>query len=399
MIRKLRARFILFMMLIVSILLSVMMGMVIRFNRFTLREQSVSVLKRAASLSANRTDPGEALPEELPVAWFSVLTAPDGELIAWGSGHFDLSDQEDLRALLELTGAEERSTGVLEGKSLRYYRSGRVVAFADISGEELIMRNIRRSCITVGLGSFVLFFLLSLLLAYVTARPVEKAWNQQRQFVADASHELKTPLSVVMANAELLQSGDCDDAGREKYSGNILTTSYQMRSLVEQMLEMARVDDAKPKLAALDLSQLVQDAVLSVQLLYEEKGRPLTSDIQEGLHIRGSETLLYQLLDVLLDNALKYSEGEGAVEVGLKSQGSTCLLSVTSPGEPLKRQQQRDVFKRFYRVDPARSRNGSYGLGLPIAQRIVQLHRGRIRALARERGNCFQVVLPLSVRG
>ena len=97
---------------------------------------------------------------------------------------------------------------------------------------------------------------------------------------------------------------------------------------------------------------------------------------------------------MLLDNALKYSEGEGAVEVCLKQQRKLCLLTVTSPGTPLTRQQQKDVFKRFYRVDPARSRCGSYGLGLAIAQEIVRSHRGIIRAQGKDGHNTFLVALP-----
>ena len=391
MIRKLRARFILFMMLIVSILLSVMMGMVIRFNRFTLREQSVSVLKRAASLSANRTDPGEALPEELPVAWFSVLTAPDGELIAWGSGHFDLSDQEDLRALLELTGAEDRDTGVLEGKSLRYYRSGRVVAFADISGEELIMRNIRRSCVTVGLGSLVLFFLLSLLLAHVTARPVEKAWNQQRQFVADASHELKTPLTVILTNAELMQT-DPDP----RYARSVLTMSQRMRTLVESLLELARVDGGAVRASFEDtgLSALIEDELLPFEPVYFERGLTLDSQIDEGIRVTGSPRHLRQAVSILLDNAMKYAPEGSTVTIRLTRQGGSALLTAANPAPPMSREECQNIFRRFYRSDPARS-GGGYGLGLPIARGILTDHGGKLWAESEGGMLRFCALIPL----
>ena len=108
-------------------------------------------------------------------------------------------------------------------------------------------------------------------------KPVAVAWDQQRQFVADASHELKTPLSVIMANAELLENEDTVPDDRRKFSRNILSMTYQMRTLVENLLEMARVDNGtlKMQFAALDFSELVSDAVLSFQLLYEEKGQTL----------------------------------------------------------------------------------------------------------------------------
>ena len=166
------------------------------------------------------------------------------------------------------------------------------------------------------------------------------------------------------------------------------------RILVERMLDLARVDSLKAEKKPLDFSQLVSDAALSVQLLYEEQGRPLKADIPEDIRVRGNEQQLYQLLDVLLDNALKYSEGDGAVEVCLKQQRKLCLLTVTSPGTPLTRQQQKDVFKRFYRADPARSRCGSYGLGLAIAQEIVRSHRGTVRAQGKDGRNTFLVALP-----
>ena len=393
MIRKLRARFVAFNMAIVALLLTVMMFMGVRFNKLALREQSVDALERVASVNLNPVDPGEALPEELPMAWFALTRTPEGELLARGSDHYDLSDREDLRILLEEALAGEKSIGVLPERNLRYLRSGPTVAFSDMSGEALIMRNIRRSWLMVGAVSFVLFFLVSVFLSYVMTRPVERAWNQQRQFIADASHELKTPLSVIMANAELAQSAEAEDIGR--FSGNILTMSYQMRSLVERMLDMARMDSMKPDHKPLDFSELVEDAVLIMQLLFQEQGRPLRTEIQEDIWIRGSGNYLYQLMDVLLDNALKYSQGEGEVEVTLKTQGAVCVLTVSSPGPTLTHQQRRDVFKRFYRVDPARSRNGSYGLGLPIAQAVAESHRGTIRALSRDGGNTFQVLLPI----
>ena len=119
----------------------------------------------------------------------------------------------------------------------------------------------------------IAFLGISILLSHWVIKPVSTAWDQQRQFVADASHELKTPLSVIMANAELMQGEDISEEKRRTYSGNILGVTYQMRTLVENMLEMARVDNGTVKMNStdVDFSQLVSDAALSFQLLYEEK--------------------------------------------------------------------------------------------------------------------------------
>jgi len=392
MIRKLRTRFVLFNMFVVTVLLAVMTVIIYAFNWFSLRSQSIDTLHRAAAMSIQRADPAGEMPEELTVAWLALGMTPEGQLRVWGSDHFDLSDRESLLVILDEAASRQEDTGVLRDRKLRYYRTETLTAFTDMTTEEVVMGNIRTSCLLMFGISWCAFFLVSLLLSYITARPVEVAWEQQRQFIADASHELKTPLSVIMANAELLQSVDRE--AQEPYAGNILTMSYQMRSLVERMLELARVDSISPELKPLDFSQLVEDAALSVQLLYEEQGRDLKADIQEGLFVKGSESQLYQLLDVLLDNALKYSQGPGPVELSLKAQGGSCQLAVTSPGQALTAQQQKDVFKRFYRGDAARSSGGGYGLGLAIAQGVVNTHRGTIRAQGEDGHNTFLVALP-----
>jgi len=241
----------------------------------------------------------------------------------------------------------------------------------------------------------VTFLGLSILLSRWAIKPVEKAWDQQRQFVADASHELKTPLAVIMANAELLQNAP-NQENNLKYSQNILSTTYQMRTLVENMLEMARVDNGQQKItmSPLNLSEFVSDGALSFQLLYQEQEKELHCQVQEDISICGSEQHLYQVLDVLLDNALKYSCPHSRVTVNLTGSGRHCVLSVASLGDPISKEDLQNIFKRFYRGDKARVRDGSYGLGLSIAKTIVEAHKGKIWAQSKEGVNTFFVQLP-----
>lgn len=172
--------------------------------------------------------------------------------------------------------------------------------------------------------------------------------------------------------------------------------SRQMRGLVESLLELARVDNgtAKMTLTALDFSGLVSDAVLPFEPLYFEKGLGLDCQIEEGIKLKGSESHLRQVMDILLDNAMKYSSPMGTVRIGLKRQGSHCLLSVSNPGEQISQEDLKNIFKRFYRIDKARSMNQSYGLGLSIAEEIVSAHRGRIWAESAAGLNTFYVLLP-----
>ena len=146
----------------------------------------------------------------------------------------------------------------------------------------------------------------------------------------------------------------------------------------------------------LDFSQLVTDALLSFSLLYEERMQKIDSYVQEDIHVYGSEQHLYQVMDVLLDNALKYSDPGGTVRVDLVQNGRFCMLSVESPGEPISKDDLKNIFKRFYRADKARAMDGSYGLGLSIAEAVVLMHKGKIWAQSGQNQNAFFVQLPLN---
>jgi signal transduction histidine kinase len=344
--------------------------------------------------------PGKPMDDEVRLPFFTVQISSRGELITAGGGYFDLTDREYLQQIVNLVLGADRESGELKEYNLRYLVSmspaGISIVFADTATEAATIGSMVYSCIFIFVVAMLAFLGISILLSRWAIKPVAAAWDQQRQFVADASHELKTPLAVILANAELLQSEETPEEDKRKFSRNILSTTYQMRTLVENMLEMARVDNGTVRMnfAPLDLSELISNAVLSFRLLYEEKGMGLRYAIAEGICVAGSEQHLYQVMDVLLDNALKYGTPGGMVSVDLISTGRTCLLSVASPGEPISGEDLKNIFKRFYRVDTVRTMSGSYGLGLPIAETIVQTHRGKIWAESESGRTTFFVRLP-----
>ena len=403
MIRKLRIKFICVIMAIVMVLLGTILGVVIHFTHKSMEAQSISMMRAMASIPFDKGNPGLPPQETSRSAAFVVQINVQGDaFVVDKEGAFILSDEDYLRHVINQALTSDQESGELRGEGLRYLKSGSpmgiTIVFMDISEESAARGELVRNCVIIYLSAMLVFLGITVTLSRWVIRPVEKAWNQQRQFVSDASHELKTPLSVIMANAELMQSEEAGEEDREKLSGNILTMTYQMRTLVENMLEMARVDNGTVKMqfTPLDFSQLITDAALSVQLLYEEKGLNLRWEIPEGICIQGSEHHLYQVMDVLLDNALKYSDPNGEVRVALTGSGRNCLLSVASPGEEISREDLKNIFKRFYRVDKARAINGSYGLGLPIAESIVLAHKGKIWAESEGGMNTFFVQLPLN---
>jgi len=400
MLKKLRAKFIAFNMLIVAAMLLVIFSLVFYFTKSSLEQESVRMMKE---LAQNPFQLGilNDEPEQVRLPYFILQIGLGGDIVATGGGYFDLSDEQFLQKVLNAAFYAPEDVGVLEDCNLRYYRQAgllsQTIVFADMSSEERTLEALLHLCIFIGLLSLGLFWLVSLFLARWAVKPVERAWEQQRQFVADASHELKTPLTVILTNAELLQAPDCDEEKRRGFSDNILAMSRQMRSLVEGLLELARGDRAADKthLAPLDFSVLAAETLLPFEPLFFEKGLTLQSRMEPGLALRGDGEKLRRLLEILLDNAQKYSEAPGLVHVELRRQGNSALLTVANSGTPLSAREQKDIFKRFYRADKARQREGGYGLGLSIAENIVRAHGGRIWAESADGFNRFRVQLPL----
>lgn len=399
MIRRLRIKFICVNMLIVTVMLMIIFGMMLRFTQDNLEEQSIRAMQSLLENDRNQMGSPMDTPEEVQLPYFCVSITRSGELLKMSGGYYDLSDQEAIWEILLLAYSTDEETGLLKEYNLRFYKQStpfeQSIVFVDISSERAAVESLAKSCAIIGGISLLLFLGLSFLLARWAIKPVEKAWNQQRQFVADASHELKTPLTVIMTNAELLQSPDYEEADRSRFTDSILTMAHQMRGLVESLLELARVDNGAAKMVftELNFSELVSDGLLPFEPVYFERGLLLESRIEEGLRVKGSQTHIKQVLDILLDNAAKYASPNGTVVVQARRQGSHCLLSVASPGEPISKENLKNIFIRFYRIDKARSMNHSYGLGLSIADSIVREHGGKIWAESEGGVNTFFVQL------
>ena len=398
MIRKLKAKFIVINMGLVLTVLLVMFGLVYGITSRDLREESVRMLRSVAAEPMRMWRPGER-DDRIQLPYFVLQFSPDGSLAAVG-GHFDLTDQALLSELLAAARADGQEMGDLPAYGFRYCfgRSvwGECVVFADTSSERATLTNLVRTCLGIGVIALAAFFLISLFLARWAVRPVERAWEQQRQFVADASHELKTPLAVILTDAELLGSPTATEEQKARYAGDILTMSNRMRGLVGSLLDLTRVENGavEKTMERLDLSALTEEALLPFEPLYFERELTLESEVTPGIRVNGSSPHLRQTLEILLDNGLKYADAPGTVTVRLGKQGRRCLLAVSTPGAALSKEELSDIFKRFYRADKARAMDDSYGLGLAIAREIVTEHRGRIWAESAGGRNTFFVELP-----
>ena len=398
MLKQLRIKFVIINMTLVTLMLLVIFGIIVHQTQENLKQQSIQVMQRIGTEPGHPDRPG-GRPADIQLPYLQVFLNNENEVIAVKGHLFDLSDEDQTQNIIRAALRSSAFGGDLPEYNVRFCRfnphNGETLVFVDITGEQATIADLIRTCILIGIASFGVFLVISFLLARWAVKPVDAAWRQQKQFVADASHELKTPLAVIMTNAELLQHPEYDAPARERFSASILTMSRQMRDLLEGLLELARVDNGAVQnaRAPLSFSALTEEACLVFEPLFYEKGLFLDSRVAPNLELRGSEIHLQQVLKILLDNAMKYSD-PGTVSVTLQKQGSGCLLTVANPGSPISPEDRKNIFKRFYRVDKSRRRDGSYGLGLSIAENIVLEHRGRIWVESIDGQNRFHVFLP-----
>jgi len=397
--KKLRFQFIIIIMSIVTIMLCVIMSLVYFFTKMNLENNSINMMQNLAGQPFLPHPPNEPQ-NDIRLPYFTLQLNVQGDLIATGGGYYDLSDKEFLMDLIDATFSDPDRIGVIEEYNLRFYHTStsvsHILVYADISNELTILNTLIRNCILIGTACFLIFLGISYLLANWMIRPVDKAWQQQRQFIADASHELKTPLTVIMTNAELMQNPEYDEINHTAFVSSILIMSKQMRNLVEQMLELARADNIRHNtvFSSVDFSRLVSDAILPFEPIFFEKGLTLHTEISENVLVNGDSSQLRQVLDILLDNAQKYSCKAGTTWVTLQKQGKgRCLLTVADEGAEIPVKDLNNLFKRFYRADQARSRTGSFGLGLSIAETIIARHKGKIWVESKNGINTFFVEL------
>jgi signal transduction histidine kinase len=250
--------------------------------------------------------------------------------------------------------------------------------------------------------ALVVLFAISWWLSGWALAPVEQAWQQQQRFVADASHELKTPLAVIIANTQILAQ---DESLSDDARGWVQSTSDEathMKALVQDLLQLARADESAAGIATgamrsedIDLSEMVERAALEFDVVAFERGCMLETDVEEGVHLTGDPEWIERLVRILVDNACKYGAAGTEVSIHLaRTQGHT-QLSVHNWGTPIDAEDLPHIFERFYRSDKARTREGEggFGLGLAIAQGIAEAHGGQIMASSTEsEGTTFRVL-------
>ena len=395
MIRHLRWKVVATNMLLISLVLLAVFAAVFFISRDNYRKNVQQQLYQALE----QGDYGISQPGVDSIPCFVAEVYGSGTVRVAGNSYYDLSDETRLADIVTAALHRTADSGTLDEYHLRYLRqtgyATTAIAFTDTYLEYTSLRTLLSACSLVGSVALVVLFLCSYLLSGVVTKPVGAAWEQQEQFLSDASHELKTPLTVILSSADLLRRSAAPE--QEAYIDNIQAESRRMRSLVEDMLTLFRAQKSAGTLpdTAADVSETAVTAALRFEPVAFEAGHLLEYDIAPGLSARGDGAKLGQALAVLLDNAVKYGAEGGAISLTLEKTERQARLTVANPGEPIPPEHLAHLFERFYRADSSRGEKSGFGLGLSIADTIAKEHKGTLRAESDAVSTRFIFTMPL----
>lgn len=317
---------------------------------------------------------------------FTLITSKQGTITDYVSIFEMNTDIINNAKNIALSKTSEEGRFKLEGNYWAFikipYSDGYRITFLDITSRQGILINLIYTFLIVAFVMLIVIFFISSFFANKSIRPIKDAFDRQKQFIADASHELKTPLAVINTNVDVLLSngGESIDS-QSKWLNYIKSETERMAKLTKDLLYLTQVDYSEVKMifSDFDLSDAVENVVLTMEAIIFENNASLNYDIEPAILIHGNSEQLKQVTMILLDNALKYANDNGSIEVTLKKNYGNIILSVSNTGKGIPKESIGRIFDRFYRVDKSRSReSGGYGLGLAIAKTIVEQHGGKI---------------------
>jgi len=330
---------------------------------------------------------------------YTIHLDGEGNVTEWSSDRSDLYTDAQVQAMARAALAAGQVEGRIDTQYYRLIDDGeggetRLLIVLDARLEFLSADRMLRAAALVAAGAGLLLGAGAWLLIRRMLRPVQASFDRQKQFVWDASHEFKTPLAVISANAELLSR----QVGPNEYLGYIQSEVKRTDNLVQGLLTLARMDKGTvtAEMKRFDLSQALLGVALPFESTVFEAGRTLETDVPEGVFIRGDEAMLQQLAVILLSNALKYSGEGGLIRLSLVQKGRGAVITVYNTGAGIAPENLERIFDRFYREDLSHnSAVAGNGLGLAIARTIAEAHKGHIRAESEQGSSAtFIVTLP-----
>lgn len=322
--------------------------------------------------------------------FFTVTVCDDGYAEADVSSSFEITENQAV-LMAENTLSEGRTHGWYDNFRYSMFREPDSVTIVFVSGKSLksILGDSIISTVKVfGIGSLAVMFLI-VVISKFAVKPAAESYEKQKQFITNANHELKTPLTLILTNVDIAES----ELGQNEWLDDIRIEGEHMNKLVNQLVTLTRMDEsgASSDYADNDISKITEEVVYEFNDLAQMYGRTITSLIMPGIRARVNSDEIRQLIAILIDNAVKYCDEKGTIHVSV-TQNKHVHIHVYNPYQDVDCIQLDRLFDRFYRADNARTSGSGFGIGLSIAQSVVKHHRGSIKAVKSAPGEiCFKV--------
>ncbi|MCC8061159.1 MAG: HAMP domain-containing histidine kinase [Clostridiales bacterium] len=403
MIKDLRLKFIAVSMISMMLVLAVIVGTIHIFNYRNVKEE-------ADELLAFLQSQGGAFPESrenhffddqspelaFRTRFFSVTIDEDGSVLQADIRNISAVDEENAIDYARDIAESGKKSGFLG--QYRYLASaiegGTRVIFLDCYQELTIFYSFLFSSLLISFGGLLAVLVLLIIFSGRVVRPVEESYEKQRRFITDAGHEIKTPLTIISADASILEM----DYGENEWLNDIHVQTERLRGLTDDLIYLSRMEEQKDSLTMqeLSISEVIMDTARSFQGPARVQKKEFSCEVAQQMSCRGDEKSIRQLLNILLENAMKYSPEGGTISLQAAPQGKNIRIVITNDTvEPVAKESLDHLFDRFYRAEESRnSQTGGYGIGLAIARAIVTAHKGKIYATS-ENGHSLSVTVVL----
>ncbi len=388
MFNRIRVKFVLLSMSVLFILLAFIIAGMNIINYRTLLGETDAILDMMSDnkgtfppFAGRKLPPFMTLETPFETRYFSVLINEQGEIINADISKITSVDNKKAHEYASLIMNKENERGVIE--KYRYIKRAENglhrITFLDIGRKLYSFQTFLKTSIAIGIVGYLAFFIILIIFSKKIIRPIAESYEKQKRFITDAGHEIKTPLAIIKADAEVIGL----DIGENEWLDDIQKQIKRLSGLTNDLVYLSRMEEEEKEIQMLEFpfSDVVQETVSSFEVIAKTQNKHLVYTILPMLSFYGNEKAIRQLINILMDNALKYSPENGFVSVDVKKQKNIIVTVYNTTSAPISKDKLEVIFERFYRIDASRSTmTGGYGIGLSVAKAIVGAHNGKIYA-------------------